>query len=56
MIRNSFPFSAVETMDSSEKTADYLAELRLRLRRAQEEQEELEKQISELTEVRSGGV
>ena len=55
MIRNSFPFSAVETMNSSEKTADYLAELRLRLRRAQEEQEELEKQISELTEVRPGG-
>ena len=55
MIRNGFPFSAVETMNSSEKTADYLAELRLRLRRAQEDREELEKQISELTEVRSGG-
>lgn len=55
MIRNGFPFSAVSTMNSSEKTADYLAELRLRLRRAQEEREDLEKQISDLTEVRSSG-
>lgn len=49
-IREGFPFNAVPTMDSPEKTEEYLAELRLRARRYEEEKAELEGQIAKMLE------
>lgn len=49
-IRQSFPFNAVETMESKEKTEEYLAELRLRAKRYEREKAELEAKIAALTE------
>ena len=48
-IRESFPFNAVETMNSKEKTEEYLAELRLRASRYERERAELEEKIAALT-------
>ena len=49
-IRQSFPFNAVETMESRERTEEYLAELRLRAKRYERERAELEAKIAALTE------
>lgn len=54
-IRAGFPFNAVSTMNDRSKTEDYLAELRIRMRRSKEERAELEKKIAELTEAQAHG-
>ncbi len=47
-IRAGFPFNAVETMSSPEKTEEYLAELRVRKRNCESEKAELEKKLQDL--------
>ena len=54
-IREGFPFNAVSTMDSPERTEEYLAELRLRARRYAEEKAELEGQIARMLEAHAHG-
>lgn len=54
-IRSGFPFNAVETMNNKEKTEEYMAELRIRLRRSEAEKHELDEKIRNLTEGRLNG-
>ena len=54
-IRSGFPFNAVETMKDSAKTEDYLAELRVRKKRSEEEIAALEKQINQMMEGQDPG-
>ena len=49
-IKTGFPFNARATMDSKEKTEDYLAELRIRAKQCEAEKAELESQIAQMTE------
>ncbi|MCR5484682.1 MAG: hypothetical protein K6F09_03725 [Clostridiales bacterium] len=49
-IRSDFPFNAVETMNSSAKTAEYRIELKIRAQRSAAEKAELQKKIIQLTE------
>ena len=54
-IRAGFPFNAVETMNDSKKTEEYLAELRVRKKRCDEQKEELEQKIAQMTKEQSNG-
>ena len=49
-IRSSFPFNAKSTMDDPQKTAEYIAELRLRAKHADEDKVKLEQKIAAMTE------
>ena len=50
-VRGAFPFTALDTLNSRSRTEDYLLDLKLRKRQAEEEKEELERKIGKLTEV-----
>lgn len=49
-IRAGFPFNAVSTMNDSQKTDDYFAELQFRARQCETEKAALEKKVAELME------
>lgn len=52
-IKSGFPFNAQETLNSPEKTEEYLAELRLRSKHGEAEKAELEAKIEEMTKGKS---
>ena len=54
-IRTAFPFNAAATLDSPQKTADYLAQLQVRAMNCRMEKAQLEEKIKRLTEAVSHG-